>query len=38
LLATGAPADLPDEAGETARDLAATVGDPELDRALGLKP
>ena len=34
----GASLDLRNLAGESARDLAATVGDPELDRALGLKP
>ncbi|HLZ75644.1 ankyrin repeat domain-containing protein [Phenylobacterium sp.] len=34
----GASLDRRNRAGESARDLAARVGDPELDRALGLKP
>ena len=34
----GASLDRRNLAGESARDLAAKVGDPELDRALGLKP
>ena len=34
----GASLDLKNRTGASARDMAAAVGDPDLDRALGLKP
>jgi ankyrin repeat protein len=34
----GANLDLKNRAGASARDMAASIGDPELNRALGLAP
>ena len=35
---SGASLDLKNRAGVSARDMAAAIGDPELDRALSLAP
>ena len=38
LRAHGASLDVRNHAGERARDMAAAVGDPQLNQALGLAP